>query len=189
MVTATKEVTTSIPLLPRTNPNPAPTSSHINLYRGWPNPSLLPISALNSATTTALEDPTIAHPALEYGPDDGYLPLRQEIAQWLTGFYAFPKHGSSQQPIPTERICITGGASQNIACILQVFSDPVYTRNIWMVAPTYHLASRIFEDAGFAGRLRPAWEDEEGVDVGYLEGEMKRSEERAAAEGNLEPVW
>jgi hypothetical protein len=38
-----------------------------------------------------------------------------------------------------------------------------------MVAPCYFLACRIFEDAGFGGRLRAVREDEEGVDVGELE--------------------
>src|SRR5699024_6327678 len=128
-----------------TTSNPHPKLENtIDLLRGWPNHSLLPTSALTTAATTALGDPYISKPALEYGPDEGYRPLRQQISQWLTTFYE-PAH-----PISEDRICITGGASQNIACILQLFSDPVYTRNIWLVSPTYHLVSRIFDDSGFA---------------------------------------
>jgi hypothetical protein len=41
-----------------------------------------------------------------------------------------------------------------------------------MVAPCYFLACRIFEDAGFVGRLRAVPEDEEGIDVEYLETEI-----------------
>ena len=100
----------------------------------------------------------------------------------LTQFY----QPSSQ--ISAERICITGGASQNLACILQVFSDPLFTRNVWMVSPTYFLACRIFEDSGFHGRLRSVPEDEEGVDIEYLRKALHRSEMKAQAEGNTKPV-
>lgn len=164
------------------NPRNVP-KSPINFYRGWPSYSLLPVPALTTASTTALGDPNISNPALEYGPDEGYQPLRQEIAQWLTEFYA------PAQPISEDRICITGGASQNIACILQVFTDPIYTRNIWQVSPTYHLIGRIFDDSGFAKKSRAVPEDEDGIDIGYLEEEMRKSEEAAVGEGNLEPVW
>ena len=101
----------------------------------------------------------------------------------LTQFY----QPSSQ--IPAERICITGGASQNLACILQVFSDPLFTRNVWMVSPTYFLACRIFEDSGFHGRLRSVPEDEKGVDIEYLRKALHLSEMKARAEGNTQPVW
>jgi len=65
-----------------------------------------------------------------------------------------------------ERICITGGASQNLACVLQVFSDPVRTR-VWMVAPSYFLACRIFGDSGLV--VRAVGEGDEGVDLEGLE--------------------
>lgn len=154
----------------------------INLLRGWPNPALLPSAEIKAASETALSDSDIYIPALLYGPDLGYEPLREQIAAWLTPFY------SPQKIIEPDRICITGGASQNLACILQVFSDPVYTRNVWMVAPTYFLACRIFEDSGFHGRLRAVPEDQEGLDVEYLRREIKSSEEKATAGGNLNPV-
>src|SRR2546421_569310 len=130
-------------------------SNHIiNLLRGWPTQDLLPVSQMAFAASEALSDLTIAIPGLSYGPDWGYEPLQEEISKWLSHFYG------SLPPIP-KRLCITGGASQNLACILQVFTDPSYTKNVWMVAPTYFLASRIFEDAGFYGRLRSIPEDDE----------------------------
>lgn len=154
----------------------------INLLRGWPNPQLLPAATINTASNTVLADPAISTPALLYAPDLGYEPLRERIAEWLTAFY------SPKQSIQPERICITGGASQNLASLLQVFSDPVYTRNVWMVAPTYFLACRIFVDAGFYGRLRAVPEDQEGIDLEFLSREIQRSEDAVRAKGNLTPV-
>ena len=57
-----------------------------------------------------------------------------------------------------------------------------------MVAPTYYLACRIFEDAGFAARLRGVPEDDEGIDIEYLSKQIQVSEENAEADGLLQPV-
>ncbi|KKA28306.1 hypothetical protein TD95_003007 [Thielaviopsis punctulata] len=132
----------------------------INLLRGWPAPALLPTAQLQASSNAVLSDPTISIPALQYGPDSGFPPLREELAKWLS-------HVFSVTPDP-DRICITGGASQNLANVLQSFSDPKYTRSVWLAAPCYFLACPIFEDAGFAGRLKAVPEDHEGVDVEYL---------------------
>ncbi|KAI9710057.1 MAG: hypothetical protein M1812_007521 [Candelaria pacifica] len=159
----------------------------INLLRGWPSPSLLPTTALSTASQTALQTPSISTPNLLYGDFAGPPPLRAAIAQWLNAFYtpSTPTHSQNISPITPERICVTGGASQNIACVLQVYSDALYTRNIWMVAPTYFLACRIFEDAGFAGKMRAVPEDEEGIDIGFLRQELEKSEQKALAQGNI----
>lgn len=155
----------------------------INLLKGWPSPSLLPPDLLKTTAGIVLSDWNIAVATLQYGPDEGYYPLREEVARWLTAFY------EPRDTIKADRICITGGASQNMACLLQTFTDPVYTRNVWMVAPTYYLACRIFEDSGFAGKLRSVPEDEEGIDLESLAKGIGRSEEKALAEGNDVPVW
>ena len=154
----------------------------INLLRGWPNPALLPVSQIKTATQKALSNAVIAEPALLYGPDPGFEPLREQLAQWLTQFY------KPIRSIGAERICITGGASQNLDNILQVYSDPEYTRNVWMVSPTYFLACRIFEDSGFRDRLRSVPEDEYGIDIEYLIKGLKSSEEEAVRKGNDRPV-
>jgi DNA-binding transcriptional MocR family regulator len=150
----------------------------INLLRGWPNSSLLPTSLIKHAALAALNNPQIAADALSYGPDPGYEPARIAIAQWLSESYATPS------PITPDRLCITGGASQNLGSLLGVYTDPAYTRTIWIVAPAYFLAFRIFEDAGFAGRMRAVPEDGEGVDVGFLEREVRKSEDGGRVRGN-----
>jgi DNA-binding transcriptional MocR family regulator len=102
------------------------------------------------------------------------------LAAWFTSFY------QTNVPITDERITITGGASQNLACLLQVFTDPVYTRNVWIVAPAYMLAFRIFEDSAL--KLRAVPEDEEGINIDFLRREIKKREEKAVTEGHTEPV-
>ncbi|KAF1811434.1 PLP-dependent transferase, partial [Eremomyces bilateralis CBS 781.70] len=137
-----------------------------------------------------------------YGPDEGDVEVRHEVAKWLTDFYGGvyqPDHppatggsaataeppvdvSSSIPPnpdasIPSDRILITGGASQSLANILAAFTDPTITLRIWIVAPAYMLAFRIFEDAGFVGRLRAVPEGNEGIDIDFLEHEIQAVED------------
>jgi DNA-binding transcriptional MocR family regulator len=156
-----------------------PSLKSVNLMKGWPSPDLLPPLLLRDAAQRTLSQTnrsTITE-ILEYGDDEGYLPLRESIASWLTDFYA-PK-----DPISPTRLTITGGASQNLANVLSTFTDPVYTHHVWMVAPTYYLACRIFADAGFDGRLRAVPEDAQGVDVGYLDQALANSSARDGGQG------
>ncbi|KAJ5168438.1 uncharacterized protein N7482_004032 [Penicillium canariense] len=140
----------------------------IDLFRGWPAPDLIPVQSFQEAAARALSDKITSGAGFGYGPDEGYFPLRQNIAQWLTGFYG------PREAITASRICITGGASQNLASILQVFTDPLQTQLIWLVEPAYHLVFRSFEDSGFDGRMRAVPEDEEGMDVHALEAALER---------------
>jgi DNA-binding transcriptional MocR family regulator len=146
----------------------------INLLRGWPSSTLLPTLLIKNAATATLDDPQIAQDALSYGPDPGYEPARVAIAKWLTDSYATPS------PITADRLCITGGASQNLGSLLSVYTDPSYTRNIWIIAPAYFLSFRIFEDAGFGGKMRAVPEDGEGLDIAFLEREIGKSESEDA---------
>ncbi|KAM0713750.1 hypothetical protein Q7P37_010712 [Cladosporium fusiforme] len=155
----------------------------INLLRGWPNPSLLPADLIKHAANAALSNPSIAHDALLYGPDPGYEPAREAIAEWLTDAY------SPHAPIPANRLCITGGASQNLGCLLNVFTDPAYTRTIWIIAPAYFLSFRIFEDAGFGGRMRAVPEDGDGLDIAFLEREIMENERQAEKRGPMKPAY
>lgn len=153
----------------------------IDLLKGHPNVNLLPTSQIKAASVAAFADLSNLHSGLLYGPDLGFEPLRQQLAGWLTLFY------KPQTKIPHQRICITGGASQNLACLLQVFTDPVFTK-VWMVSPVYHLACRIFEDNGFSSRLRSVPEDEEGIDIGFLRERLRRSDEHEDSQRNVRPV-
>lgn len=97
------------------------------------NPRLLPVAQLAHASALAFADPEIrtAESCLEYGPDEGYGPLRRSVAAWLTGFFYAPR-----EPVGAARVCVTGGcASQGLAGLLLTFTDPAVTRAVWVVAP------------------------------------------------------
>ncbi|KAJ9628679.1 Valine--pyruvate aminotransferase [Taxawa tesnikishii (nom. ined.)] len=135
---------------------------------------------ISDAAVAALADPKIAYPGLLYGPDAGHPPLRSAVAKWLTDFY------QPSEPIPTDRITITGGASQNLACLLQVFTDPLYTKNVFIVAPAYMLAFRTFVDNGFGEKMRAVPEDEDAIDLDSLRRQLEKSESSMKQEGNTE---
>lgn len=63
-----------------------------------------------------------------------------------------------------------------------MFTDPVYTR-VWMVAPCYFLACRIFEDAGLM--TRAVGEGDEGVDLVGLERELIEEEREIVGKVSL----
>ncbi|KAF2266469.1 PLP-dependent transferase [Lojkania enalia] len=153
----------------------------INLLRGWPNTSLLPTHLIDRASHKVLTNKGTAYPGMLYGADPGDPRLRKSLAAWLGEFYKPP------DPIPEERITITGGASQNLACLLQVFTDPVFTRNVWIISPSYFLAFRIFDDSGFHHKLRAVPEDDEGIDIEFLKRNIKESEDKAKSDGNDSP--
>lgn len=152
----------------------------IDLFRGWPNPALLPTDLLLHETVAALSDPGTRIQALLYGPDAGAPHVRKNIARWLTAYY------KPREAISPERIANTGGASQGLGCIMQVYTDPVYTQNIWCVVPCYMLAFRILADAGFAHKLRSVPEDDEGIDIDFLREALQQSERRSIANGETE---
>ncbi|KAE8552171.1 hypothetical protein EYB25_006065 [Talaromyces marneffei] len=164
----------------------------INLASGSPSPALIPVHDIQKAANTVLSTPSVWEEGLNYGADAGYLPLRQNLAQWLTEFYHDDRTESSlNEPgrPDAERICVTGGASQNLACILQSYTDPVYTKAIFVVEPAYFLSFRVFTDAGFDGKLKGIPEDDEGIDIKILEQSLHAEAEKYLLEhDNVESV-
>ncbi|KAG6007009.1 hypothetical protein E4U21_006529 [Claviceps maximensis] len=150
-----------------------PTTKPINLLFGCPSPSLFPSTHLLQGASSIVHSADKCADALIYGPDAGYAPLRASIATWLRHVYS---PNEDDDAVSFERICITGGASANLDNILTKFTEPGYTRAIWMVEPCYFLACPIFTDAGFGGRLRGVPEDEQGLDIGFLRSALRAME-------------
>ncbi|KAJ1331809.1 kynurenine/2-aminoadipate aminotransferase [Microdochium nivale] len=188
----------------------------INLHRGWPSTSLLPVDALKGAAQAALSAESIRTPAsaLLYAPDPGFQELREALAGWLGRFYNEPHSddravaaaaaptGPSTTTMGTktaraavaaaavvDQITITGGASQSLANILASFTDPSYTRAVWMVAPAYFLACPIMADAGFGGRMRAVPEGDEGIDLGFLSAELEKLDREGRQSESGRPAY
>lgn len=126
----------------------------IDFGRGHPSTSLLATkefaaaSAYVFAQLSAREEEHSdddRHP-LQYGTDAGPRSVRNIIARWFASKYNRPV-------CDPDLLAITCGASFGLANACLQFTDPSYTRRIFMVTPAYFLAARIFEDAGFASKM------------------------------------
>ncbi|KAL8933076.1 MAG: hypothetical protein Q9216_006534 [Gyalolechia sp. 2 TL-2023] len=141
----------------------------INFVWGKPAPSLIPTAEMAVAAQKVFSNPVTATAGMQYGdsPHAGYTPLRQRLSAYLSSFY-----GTSDD---LDHLCITGGASQGLTVILQMLSDPTATRAVWLTAPCFFAARKIFEDAGLTGKLHGVNEFEDGsIDLDYLQREMTK---------------
>lgn len=145
----------------------------IDLGKGSPAAELLPVDILNASFQNIIQNRSLRSKVLNYGPNAGDAHIREVIAAWLCRRYSIANPSSA-------RISVTGGASQNLACILQCYTSPEYTHSIYLVAPTYHLVCDIFEDHHFSGRLKAIPEDDHGLDVEFLEKTMRADSSKFA---------
>ncbi|CAF9943379.1 MAG: hypothetical protein ALECFALPRED_000251 [Alectoria fallacina] len=163
---------------------PAPEAKKpINLLWGKPSPSLIPTDQMAVAAQKVFSNPTIAIAGMQYGdsPHAGYEPLRQRLSAYLCGFYGCPSDPS--------HLCITGGASQGLTVILQMLSDPIATKAVWMTAPCFFAARKVFEDGGLTGKLRGVNEFDDGsIDLKYLEREMAKLENQPKTNTACKPT-
>jgi DNA-binding transcriptional MocR family regulator len=148
----------------------------INLQQGCPTPCLVPTQAIAEASQSVLAQPDIAQ-RLMYGPDGGEDYVRANISRWLTTFY-HPKAG----PITPNRIAITNGASNALSTILQVCTDPSYTRAVWIVEPTYFLARKIWLDAGFGDKMCPLPDHGDGIDLAFWRQRLEETDHEHASQ-------
>ncbi|KAF8848102.1 PLP-dependent transferase [Acephala macrosclerotiorum] len=132
-----------------------PAGNDINLQLGWPSPSLFPSLSLNASANAILSDFATASSSLIYGPSLGGPGFRTALSTWLSShYYRKPDN------ISPSRVCVTSGGSAALGAILSRFTDPGFTKYIWMVEPTYFLALP---------------EDEEGIDLEFLRAGLEKA--------------
>jgi DNA-binding transcriptional MocR family regulator len=98
----------------------------ISFAGGIPDPALFPVPAIESAHRRILSDPARAAVALQYSPSEGYRPLRQWIADYMTTLGA---------PCTGEQILITSGSQQALDFIAKLFIGAGDT--VLVARPTY----------------------------------------------------
>jgi 2-aminoadipate transaminase len=98
----------------------------ISFAGGLPSPATFPIEALHAATDRLFADKP--HAALQYGPTEGYMPLREWVAA---------QHGVSPM-----RVMLTTGSQQALDLIGKVFIDP--DSPVLVETPTYLGALQAF---------------------------------------------
>jgi DNA-binding transcriptional MocR family regulator len=98
----------------------------ISFAGGIPDPTLFPVRAIAAAHRRILGDPARAAQALQYSPSEGYRPLREWIARYMTALGA---------PCAAEHILITSGSQQALDFIAKLFVGPGDT--VLVARPTY----------------------------------------------------
>ena len=108
----------------------------IDLGWGHPSEALHPLADVRRAAEFALGGESVA--ALQYGAVQGYGPLLESLAAFLS---SQPAYGMS---VPPDSLFLTSGASQGLDMAGTLFTQAGDT--IYVEEPTYHLAHGIFRD-------------------------------------------
>lgn len=126
---------TRVPPGPATNSLWAQPGS-ISLAGGIPDPDSLPVEQIRQAYLTVLEREPAQ--ALEYGPVEGYAPLRDYVAKLICA-----EPGVDMQ---AENVTLTSGSSHSLSNIVDAFVDPGDV--ILVEQPTFLGALRTFLSSG-----------------------------------------
>jgi 2-aminoadipate transaminase len=126
----------------------------ISLAGGLPAPELFPIDEYRRAFEWVLESDGAV--ALQYGPSEGYLPLRGLLAERMSAF------GMGCGP---EDILVTNGSQQALDLIGKIFLNPGDT--VLVEKPTYLGALQAFNQ--YQATYAPVSMDEDGMRVDEVE--------------------
>jgi 2-aminoadipate transaminase len=132
----------------------------ISLAGGLPAPELFPVDEYRRAFEWVLE--TNGSTAMQYGPSEGYQPLRELLAARLTrlGVPAEPQH-----------LLITNGSQQGLDLISKIFLDPGDA--ICLENPSYMGAIQAFDSYQAEYVIVPM--DDDGMRSQELDGILRRN--------------
>ena len=125
---------------------------------GLPAPEAFPVAALARAHAEVLADDAAA--ALQYGPTEGYAPLRAWVAERMT------RRGLSAAP---EQVLITAGSQQGIDLVAKALIDPGDL--VLVEAPSYLAALQTFST--YEARFEAIESDDDGMRIDALERSLR----------------
>jgi 2-aminoadipate transaminase len=122
----------------------------ISFAGGMPAQDLFPYDELHAGAEAAFETREKALKALQYGPSEGYMPLRQAIAEQLV---------AEGIPMEGNQILITTGSQQGIEMVAKAFLDP--GDEVLVANPTFLGALQSFQS--FEAKFQTVPMDEHGM--------------------------
>ena len=133
----------------------------ISFAGGMPAQDLFPYEELQAAANEAFSSRDLALKALQYGPSEGYTPLRQLIAEELT------REGID---LEGNQILITTGSQQAIDMYAKIFLDP--GDEVLVANPSFLGALQSF--ASYEAKFSTVPMDEEGIKIEPLTRALER---------------
>lgn len=126
----------------------------ISFAGGLPAPEFFPAEEISTAGERALAEAPLA--TLQYGPTEGYGPLRELLAGWM---------GRLDVPAAPEQLLITAGSQQGLDLLGRLLIDP--GAPVAVEEPTYLGALQAWQTC--RPNYLPLPVDDEGLDVEALE--------------------
>jgi len=131
----------------------------VNFGVGQPSKTLLPLSKIKKGMLELMQENDVS--LLQYGDIPGYYEFRKDLGKYLTGKY--------DKEVRPENLFITNGVTGGLSLICSLFTNK--DTIVFVEEPTYFLAINIFRDFGL--EVRPIPIEEDGINVSYLERELK----------------
>lgn len=126
----------------------------ISFAGGLPAPELFPAEEISAASEQAIAEAPLA--ALQYGPTEGFAPLRELIAGWLRRL---------DVAVHPEQLLVTAGSQQGLDMIGRLLIDP--GAPVAVEEPTYLGALQAWQTCRPHYLTLPV--DDDGLDVAALE--------------------
>jgi 2-aminoadipate transaminase len=131
----------------------------ISFAGGLPGPETFPVKELEDISCQVLREK--GGLALQYGPTEGELPFREEIAKWL---------GREKAGIKPENILVTAGSQQGLDIIAKVFLDPKDI--VILESPSYIGGLQAF--AAYRAKMIGVPQDMDGMRIDLLETVLEK---------------